>query len=587
MEKVFELESKLFKIEATAPKDKMKLFLSVATKIPEETSVLYVLISEDESELERKSNIIRDSLQLPSITHTNTYDSANEILHEFEIDVIIFDSNEESDELFITSEVLIGGDESFVFANINFKEIEKKAYCHYVEKKGVNEKFVYEQIIECISGKIDIKNCHHDVIKDFAGELVCGEDVSDRRVLKGKSPVKGKDGKLLLLCKKYTGVPDVEINEVGTADFHSLRLFDNVRIGQKVARLYEPKPGKDGMDVLGNVINAEAGSEFVLDLCDNLTIEQSKEQPFKTISSKANGYITESNGSLKLNTEFFVDGDLDLRYGNIDFVGSILIKGDVLRGLKVRANEGIVIKGDVEEANLKSGNGSIIIEGYAYGGKRSLITAHKDFICKIAHELTVEAQNNIIIQKESIDSVFFCQSATLIDSGVLIGGKIFAAQGIQIFEAGNELENETCIYLANSVEATKAYNDVINSLEKHEMAINLIKAHLGPLAENPSKIRYLVGGMKKKMEVLLEKKIRVQESLDFLYEKKAFMLENAKFSEFQKVNFLKKIFPGVKIFCKEDEYSINEELSGPISFSYDEENEKIKEIDFEKIEIKE
>lgn len=585
MDRIFFIENNILKIEGLAPKDKMKLFLNISPKIPKEASVVLICIDANEDELENKSNRIKDGIEIPSITLTNNYESANKIISDYEIDAIFFDGKKDKDKLNFTSELIIGGKDSFDYGNIDFCKIKKDIFSHFLKNQNITESTIYTEIVNSLKNKVDIARCNHGVIKDFSKELIVGNAINERRILKGEEPVKGNDGKLLLLSKKYTGVPEITFDSNDNAHYHSLRLFDNIRVGQKVARIYKPKPGKPGIDILGKIIPAEMGDEFIFELCENLKLEHNSNKPYSTIVSKSYGYLTENNGVLKLHSEFIVDGDLNLRYGNINFVGSVSVTGNVLRGFSIKANEGIKINGDVEEANLQSANGSIVVGGYSYGGRNSLIRAGKDFICNIAHELNVEAKNNIVIKKESIDSNLYAQGSTLVDSGVFIGGQILAANGVQIFEAGNDLEKETKIYLASSVEATKEYGELIESIEKHNSAINLLNAHLGPIAENPNQIISLSGTFKKNMEELLFKKNKIQKSLDGLNEKKEKMLENATYSESQKVNFLHKVYGGIKILCKEVELLIDQEKTGSLSFSYDEENNEVKEIDFEKIEI--
>ena len=53
----------------------------------------------------------------------------------------------------------------------------------------------------------------------------------------------------------------------------------------------------------------------------------------------------EDSGKISIKPELTISGDLDFRYGNIDFIGKVIVSGDVLQGLNIKAGKGIEVRG--------------------------------------------------------------------------------------------------------------------------------------------------------------------------------------------------------------------------------------------------
>lgn len=594
MQNVFLSESDYFKVKAYADDDSQKLFIECNLKLPNWCSIIFLNPKEN---IKQKSKIILKALELETISHTDSIDEAKNIIAENEIHCIIISksfSKEEIgnfEELFTTITIpkfIIDTDKS----EENFlddettKQIQFKIIKFLYSEKKINDKKILNSLKEQLAKNINLERCHQDVLQDIASKLGNCECVKDRRIMKGIEPKNGKDGKLLLLVKKYTGKGEVLIDSHDVANYSNIRLFDNIRIGQKVARIYKAKKGTPGLDVFGKEIQAESGKDIEIKVDETLEIITSADNEFNIIIAKIDGYLEENNSNLKIQEELVINGNVDLHCGNVNFVGKVKITGDVLKGFSVKANRGIKILGSVEEAKISAPNGSITIDKYVYGGRNSYIFSEKNFICKIAHEINVEARGAIIIKKEALDSNFYTQSYILIKKS-LLGGRLLSAKGVEIYEAGNELEKETKIYLANSVEATKEYGELLSNIDQHKKALELINAHLGPLAENPKLLNTLVETLRISMKSLLSKKDKVKQSLNSLKSKQEKMLEGANYPEEQKINFSKKVFKGVKVIYQEIEYKIDENTDGPISYKYDDEKKEIIENEYKLIEFNE
>lgn len=77
---------------------------------------------------------------------------------------------------------------------------------------------------------------------------------------------------------------------------------------------------------------------------------------------------------------------VNIKSGNIKFVGSVIIKGSVDDGFDVRATGAIDIGGSVGKCTIESENGDIVIHQGVFGKNEGYIKAGKSLWCKFVQE---------------------------------------------------------------------------------------------------------------------------------------------------------------------------------------------------------
>ena len=101
-------------------------------------------------------------------------------------------------------------------------------------------------------------------------ELNAGHSVSDLCVVHGIAPVKGRDGKLVLLVKHL----DSREKKGEFVDLHFIRRFDNIREKMVVARVYPPADGIAGKDVFGRPLAAAPGDPLKIETDATLRLDR-------------------------------------------------------------------------------------------------------------------------------------------------------------------------------------------------------------------------------------------------------------------------------------------------------------------------
>jgi hypothetical protein len=211
-----------------------------------------------------------------------------------------------------------------------------------------------------------------------------------------------------------TGKP----KEVGDRVDHRELLSNlNISKGEKFARIVKAVPGTPGLTVTGAVISPPEVSELPITIG-------------KGVVDDAGALIAKMDGAIKFNGIVIevcdnktIFSDIDYSTGNVTYNGCINIQGTVRSGFKVTATGDILIYGDVEDAEIKSG-GSVSVRGGVAGTARGTIE------CTGSINLKHVAYFNIIAGKEVTVSEDALHTAITADGNVsvknVVGGVIHA-----------------------------------------------------------------------------------------------------------------------------------------------------------------
>lgn len=212
-----------------------------------------------------------------------------------------------------------------------------------VKKELNNNKVVYGIIEE------NLKQC----VKNGGMKLL---------VAKGKQVVNGTNDIIDLKFKTDKSSQKLKEDEVGNIDFKSIGSVEAVHKSDLIAVRHQGEDGEDGCDVTGRVKKNKPGKRIKLKVGEGciLTDENS-------VAAAIDG-----KPCIRSNTFFVypiheVRGDVDLKTGNIKFIGDVIVYGSVKEGMEVECGNHLNIEKDVERAKIKAG-GNINIKGNLIAG---------------------------------------------------------------------------------------------------------------------------------------------------------------------------------------------------------------------------
>lgn len=252
-------------------------------------------------------------------------------------------------------------------------------------------------------------------------------------VARGTRPENGKDGWYEYFFEtELKSKP--KLMEDGSVDYQSMKWFEMVQRGQRVALYHRAETGKPGCNVAGEVILPQKGKELKLLAGKGFILLPDQE----TYVADMDGKIELKDNRLEITNVLILD-NVNIATGNIDFSGSVYIKGTVGDGVTVRAGEDILVEGFIESAVLEAGGDIILKKGNNPGG-RGNIKAGNDVFGKFFENAYVSAKGNIRANY-CMNSELYAYGKIKIfgRNGMLAGGNIYAAHGIEAYNIGNKM----------------------------------------------------------------------------------------------------------------------------------------------------
>ncbi len=419
-------------------------------------------------------------------------------------------------------------------------------------------------------------------------DLNQGRPVAKRLIAKGTPAANGRDGKVLFLVKVYDNQKkDAEIDFV---DPKFIRNFDNVEKGNCVARIYPPVIGSDGLDVTGKILKATVGKPAKVKYEKTLSrLPFSPEMPFESLVAEQAGFVTEEKGALTVKSELVLDG-INFKTGDIDFVGSVLIKGDVVKGFHVNARGDITVQGDVFQSSLISRTGSITVKGSIMGGGNQIVQATggvntamlkglggddapqiqcaKTFTATMVDGVSADAGGDIVIEREARNSMLHTKAILRMPAAHLVGGEVYSVCGVEAKIMGTQAGGKTKIFLCSDVESTSEYGELTEKIDQCAGAIELLKTQLGPFAEHHEKVEGLAADLRAKIQEFIDTLGQVESTLNELEAERKTLLSTARSNMNFRANFLSMLHEGVVICSGKKCMTIADNKPGPGTVEY-------------------
>lgn len=297
-----------------------------------------------------------------------------------------------------------------------------------------------KQITEDIRKLLADNNIRHGIVEVNLSAVASGKAIL---VAQGTPPIKGEDAKIT-----YLEIPERKpvIREDGKADYYDMSFIFEIEEGQWLGEKIYPQLGTPGFNVYGELIVAPPGRDVPLKY-DKKSAYEVEENGKVVLRSRIGGVLEHVQGIVGVNHHLPINGDVGIETGNIDFAGSISIRGTVQAGFSVIAKGDISIEGPegVTGAKLiKSLEGDVFIRGGIFGLGETRVEAGGNIFVKHVNEANLHAGEDINIGFYALGSNLKGHSV-LVDErkGKIIGGTTIAKSMIVTAISGNRLERRT------------------------------------------------------------------------------------------------------------------------------------------------
>ncbi|WP_058307790.1 FapA family protein [Gracilibacillus massiliensis] len=316
-------------------------------------------------------------------------------------------------------------------------------------------------------------------------------------IAEGKKPNNGENGSLVVKQSINN-----EVSEEEKTNFRDVAKIPMVDENDVLAQLIPPTNGEAGIDVLNQAIKQKKGSIFKCKAGENVSFNES-EQTFIATSS---GQLSVGDSIINVYPLYEVNSDLSLETGNIDFNGSVTIRGNIPTGYKVKAKGDVAVYGIVEASFIEAGGNVLIREGIA-GMEKAVISAGEDLEVGYINQAEVYAGNNLKVRKSIMHSTCVAQGDILCQNGSIIGGSCSAGKVIEVKTIGNMANSKTELAFGIS----KKTVDRISNLQKKQKELKENKAKLKVLGDQLQQKKDAVGELLAKERIMLLKQRNMYE----------------------------------------------------------------------------
>lgn len=321
-------------------------------------------------------------------------------------------------------------------------------------------------------------------VRAFCDQACSGKEQYNVLLVEAVPCKPGTDEFVEFLVQPTTSKLSLVENDSGGVSYRDLSLFENVWPDQKIARVIPPQIGKDGMAVMGERIIGDDGKklEQKVKAGKNVRMDDYGRTFYATIAGRVE--YDEVNNTISVLDEYVVDGDVGVATGDIYFVGSVEVKGDVTTGYSLKADKGVVVRGNVEGASIETG-GDLSIYGGVSGGRKARIICGGTLKTRYVDDATVECCGDVLVKNEIVNSYVHCGGILKVLSGPIVGGECGALKAIEAFELGSvagvktHLTSGICYTSYRKIEALR------NEVTKANDQIRLISDKIDPLLRNP------------------------------------------------------------------------------------------------------
>src|SRR5699024_28045 len=269
-------------------------------------------------------------------------------------------------------------------------------------------------------------------------------------IARGKSTQDGTDGRI----EYELNLDNQLLDRTETYDFREVMKIPVVKGGDVLARMIPPTEGTNGYNVVGKQLIAKSGKSSQLKAGNNVTFNSEN----NTFYATADGQVQFVQDKLQVQVVYEINETVSMKTGNINFIGSIIIHGDVPSGYHIKAGGDVKIFGLVEAANITAGGSIFISEGFS-GMKTGVLKAGNDIQVGYINQGFAQANHNIFVENSILHSECVAYNSLISKNGNMIGGTLSAGRLIEAQDIGNRLNTKTNILfgLGEEFEEKKQY----------------------------------------------------------------------------------------------------------------------------------
>lgn len=316
-------------------------------------------------------------------------------------------------------------------------------------------------------------------------------------IAKGKAIKPGRNALIKYFFQDENRLFGRELDS-GKFDYRERGEIQTVTQGSILAEKIPLIPAVNGVTVTGNQISAPVPVDMNLDCGKGAELSK---DGLKAVAAASGRPDLSLGGRISVMPQKIIKGDVDFKIGNVKFNGDVIVKGSILAGFNVTANNLTV--NDIEEAEVNIANTLLVKNSI----NDSRIRAGGTVAAQIIKKSTLYVQGDLVVQKEIIDSNIITSGKVIAPRGRVVASTVHAAKGVEALNIGSEVSSPCHLHPGaddHALDTLKGFADKINSYRELLIRVEALQNQFDQ--QSLQQLTNLSEISKLQEELLLEKK---------------------------------------------------------------------------------
>ena len=294
--------------------------------------------------------------------------------------------------------------------------------------------------------------------------------------------VNGIDGTITYRFEKQVKIAPVE-DENGFVDYKNLGLIRIVHAGDVIADITHPTEGEPGTDVKGQTLRQIPGKKASFTIGTNTELNEDETQ----IIASTDGNVNFKGGTFVVDQIVTIAGDVDASVGNINFVGDVVVKGEVMEGFKIASKGNIIVSGNVNGATLEC-DGDIVIKK---GCINSKIVAHGSVSINFCEHSNIRCDGDLSSSNFVICDVYCGNLSVKGTHGGLMGGSYTSLTSVELPNIGTKNYTPTVLTVGDNALLAEEKNDLLKQMSQQKKTLEDLTLVINFLNEKKKELHTL------------------------------------------------------------------------------------------------
>lgn len=393
------------------------------------------------------------------------------------------------------------------------------------------------------------------IIDEAIDEAINKHQIKPVLIAKGKPPVNGTDAEINYLFETGVFRKAFIEDEFGRVDYRQVQNLQNVTVGQKIVEKIPATPGEPGMNVRGEEVKANPGKDKQIKLGKNVAWTEDN----LAIVSTINGEPSLVNNKVSVHEVHEIKGDVNFQSGNINFLGSVVIQGNVESGFKIEAEGDVTIYGNVDSAEIKAG-GNIFVKGGISGMDKGKVICGGDFSAKYIEHASVDCEGTITVREAimhcqvNADQKVVCEGG----KGLIVGGLIRSGEEISAKTIGSRLGTVTELEVGVKPKLKLELQELEEQLKNNKESLDKAEKAIGLLSKMPN----LPDDRKEMLQNLIKTSYVLKAQINEAESKRQQLMEEilVRSKEKGRIRVKEVIYPGIRVTMGKTTIMIQDEI---------------------------